>query len=208
MYLKKYILSAILFLLLSSSSFSQMLANMDRSFKAGTLIEYSENNNIRSTAWGLNFEILPGKRGYFAFNYRFLVGGSSNECIYVHTTLGGIAAATIIGASSKSGGDGSAIGYLAAALIIIPEGVTCYFNPSKKTVVGIYTNPLSGDYYYKSKDYEVFALAPEIGTKVIYKTSDIFGIQAHAGLKFALNDKIPNPPTFLNIGIGVTFHGL
>lgn len=208
MHLKRNVTFIYLLALVSLKSFSQIFANWNSTYKVGTLIEYSENTRLRTAAWGLNFEILPGGKNYFALNYRFLIGVSSIDRLYVHSTIGGAGAAGVIIAASKSNSDGSAIGYVAAFLVIIPEGVTFYFNPKKKTVAGMYINPLSCDYYYKSSKDKGFSYAPEIGSKLLIKTNERIGIQTHLGLKFGLNQTVIDPPVFLNFGIGITLHNL
>lgn len=190
-------------LLIAIVCFKSIHLFSQRMYRLGALVEYSDNAEIRTGSIGVNFELFPRWSDRLALNYRFLIGGSSNNCLYVRSTFGGAATAAVI----KAAGSENYAGYLAALLVIIPEGISFYLLPDNKVNPAIYVNPLGADYFYKSSAYELFKVNGEAGIKMLIKKTEKMSLQSFLGVKYFYNNK-GITPIFFNAGFGIMFHDL
>lgn len=176
-----------------------LIAQQD-AIRIGLVTEYSENFNARTYSGGLGVEIPVTKQGNLALNYKFLLGGSSDKSLYVHSTLGGAAGSWLLANSNSKSDLSRALGIF---LCFIPDGITFYPDPQSKFSPGFYVNPISSDYWTrKSYGYEEFKVSGEIGGKIYLVKHDKILIQAHVGLKYLYGNKSIEP-LFVHTGVGV-----
>jgi hypothetical protein len=166
--------------------------------------EYSDNLRWKNYGVCANLEI-PLKNN-FALNYRFVIGGSSDGAMHIHTAAGGAVGSFILSSFSNSGN--KFINGLGVLLFLIPEGVTYYVNSSAIHALGIYCSPLGMDYWKKIDTYEYFRFSGESGAKVKIKVGpdNKYHLVAYAGLRYIYNRQDIVEPLFLHTGVGLSIN--
>lgn len=163
--------------------------------------EYSDNLSWKNYGAAANFEFPINEK--FALNYRFVIGGSTDGAMHIHSAAGGAVGSVILSAFSNSGN--KFINGLGVVLFLIPEGFTYYLNSSDVHALGVYCSPLGMDYWKKIDTYEYFRFSGESGAKVKLKVG---GSRKHhavvyAGLRYIYNRQDIVDPLFLHAGAGL-----
>lgn len=165
--------------------------------------EYSENFAIRNYAGSIQFEGSVGDK--VSLNYKLLLGGSTNQTLYVHAPVG--AAAGVLLLKTFAGSELRVVNALGIILLVIPEGITFYPNPESRIRTGVYIAPLGCDYWVKNKDYEYFRFSGEIGGKVkipLSKDGSI-DLQLQGGIRYLYRNKTIDP-FFIHAGAGISIN--
>jgi hypothetical protein len=188
----------ILFLINSLINYSQNPANVTVG------LEYSDNLRWKNYGAAANLELPVNDK--FALNYRFVIGGSTDGAMHIHSAAGGAVGSVILSAFSNSGN--KFINGLGVLLFLIPEGVTYYVNSSDIHALGIYCSPLGMDYWKKIDTYEYFRFSGESGVKVKIKVGpdNKYHLVAYAGLRYIYNRQDIVEPLFLHTGLGLSIN--
>ena len=163
--------------------------------------EYSDNFRWKNYGASINFELPLNDK--FALNYRFVIGGSTNGAMHIHSTAGGAVGSVILSAASNS--ESKFLNALGVVLFLIPEGFTYYLNSSDIHALGVYCSPLGIDYWKKTDTYEYFRFSGESGAKVKLKVGGSGKNHAvlYAGLRYIYNRQDIVDPLFLHTGAGL-----
>jgi len=191
--MKNYLLT--LFFISSLINYSQTPANVTVG------LEYSDNLRWKNYGAAANFEFPINEK--FALNYRFVIGGSTDGAMHIHSAAGGAVGSVILSAFSNSGN--KFINGLGVVLFLIPEGFTYYLNSSDIHAFGVYCSPLGMDYWKKIDTYEYFRFSGESGAKVKLKVggSGKYHAVAYAGLRYIYNRQDIVDPLFFHAGAGL-----
>jgi len=164
-------------------------------------LEYSDNFRWKNYGAAANFELPINDK--FSLNYRFVIGGSTDGAMHIHSAAGGAVGSVILSAFSNSGN--KFINGLGVVLFLIPEGFTYYLNSSDIHAFGVYCSPLGMDYWKKIDTYEYFRFSGESGAKVKLKVggSGKYHAVAYAGLRYIYNRQDIVDPLFLHAGAGL-----
>ena len=166
--------------------------------------EYSDNLRWKNYGAAANFELPINEK--FALNYRFVIGGSTDGAMHIHSAAGGAVGSVILSAFSNSGN--KFINGLGVVFFLIPEGFTYYLNSSDVHALGVYCSPLGMDYWKKIDTYEYFRFSGESGAKVKLKLggSGKHHAVVYAGLRYIYNRQDIVEPLFLHTGLGLSIN--
>jgi hypothetical protein len=115
-------------------------------FEGGVHAGYFQLGERGFSEFGIMFHI-PVRR--FTLNYHFSLGSSLNSGLYAHSTAGAVAGVWLLSELPNS-----EIGYISLMLCILPEGVGYYFPTRGNVTPHLSINPLSVEYFYRSRTGE------------------------------------------------------